>query len=487
MDKRPLWPIPVGVALWGGVAYAVYNDIWWPLWVAIPLSVIPGLGALAVFIATKRVKESSPQLIPEKQARAPERGVVEPPRASKGGPRTNAKTAGRRKRGEAGAFALFVVTALAGDGCKKIEDKLEHRGDEAKKTEAKTDTKAVPDSAAAPAPAPPKETPEQLALAAVLERSIEPPKGSDATYRVDPFVAALVYEEIKSGTGPRFQADEAPRVGFKVGAVAGDTLLHRLGLRTGDVIEAINGVQLTDASRVAFALDGAENSVALTIVRDDVTITQSYRLTHALAWTELLASLGGGTAIAAAAEGGTPDGESSAEGVAAGDEDGGAARGDGGSIPDDHGKPIKPSGGGGGGGTSTPKPIGGGGGGGGSTTPTKPSGASQVSCEGSRCTISKAYFDKMTSSPSAINSQATIVPAIQNDVFSGYKLKSVKAGSNVAKLGFQAGDKITHINGKDLTNDLEAAQVYFGLGSTKVYKVRFIRGGSQMVKTIVVE
>jgi hypothetical protein len=483
MDKRPLWPIPVGVALWGGVAYAVYNDIWWPLWVAIPLSVIPGLGALAVFIATKRVKESSSQLIPEKQAREPERGVVEPPRASKGGPRTNAKTAGRRRRGEAGAIALLVATALAGDGCKKIEDKLEHRSDDAKKTAAKTDTKAVPDSAAAPAPAPPKETPEQLALAAVLARSIEPPKGSDATYRVDPFLAALVYEEIKAGTGPRFQPDEAPRVGFKVGAVAGDTLLHRLGLRTGDVIEAINGVQLTDASRVAFALDGAENSVALTIVRDDVTITQCYRLTHALAWTELLASLGGGTAIAAG-EGGTPE-PSSDEGIPPADDGRGEGALDGGSIPDDHGKPIKPSGGGGGG-TSTPKPIGGGGGGGG-TTPTKPSGASQVSCEGSRCTISKAYFDKMTSSPTAINSQASIVPAIQNDVFSGYKLKSVKAGSNVAKLGFQSGDKITHINGKDLTNDIEAAQVYFGLGSTKVYKVRFIRGGAQMVKTIVVE
>jgi len=79
------------------------------------------------------------------------------------------------------------------------------------------------------------------------------------------------------------------------------------------------------------------------------------------------------------------------------------------------------------------------------------------------------------------------VPAVQNDVFSGYKLKTVKAGSSVAKLGFRAGDKITHINGKDVTDDIEAAQIYFALGSTKVFKIRYVRGSSALLKTVVVE
>ncbi len=513
MDKRPLWPIAVGVVGWGAVAYAIYNDIWWPLWIALPLSTLPALGAIAVWIGTRRARRAAPEMVPaqatSKRAREPERGVVEPPSPTRGGPRTNARTAGRRSRGGAGAVALWLGAAFAGDGCKREDDAQPTK---AAPTAAAPGKAAVPGSPAAPAPAPEATTPEQRALAAALARAIKAPEGSDATYRVDPFVAALVFEVIRSGNGPTFTQlaapakDGGPRVGFTVGDVPDGSLFHTLGLRKGDVIEALNGVELSDESRIAFALDGAENSVRLTIFRDDISLVQSYRLTAALAWTELLASQTG-TAIAAA-EGGEPV-PTSDEGIAPPEDDGrgdGAAPADDGSVDDGGTTPsgggTTPSGGGGtpsgggklpsggggtkppsGGGSSTPtKPSGGGG-----TTPPPPSGTSQVKCDGSRCTISRAYFDKMTSSPSAISSQATIVPAISNDVFSGYKLKTVKPGSNVAKLGFQSGDKITHINGKDLTDDIEAAQVYFSLGSTKVFKIRFVRGGSQQVKTVVVE
>ena len=102
------------------------------------------------------------------------------------------------------------------------------------------------------------------------------------------------------------------------------------------------------------------------------------------------------------------------------------------------------------------------------------------------CTIDKAYFNSMVSSPSKMQTQADVVPAIRNDVFSGYKLRTVKPGSAVAQLGFRSGDKITHVNGKDLTNDAEAMQLYFGISSTKVFKVRYVRGSSTRTKTITV-
>jgi S1-C subfamily serine protease len=502
MDRRPLWPLAVGIVGWIAVAVAAYvYDFWWPLYVAIPISVVPGLGAFAVWMGTRRARKAAPELMAAHPGPAPDpRDVAEPPRPSKGGVRTNARTAGRRKRGEAGAIAWMLALggpALALEGCQQPEPAAAPgKATTETKTgaDAKTETKTTPATSSA----------EQRALAAVLARAIKSPQGSDATYQVDPFVAALVYEQIRAGSEPSFTPlaaplpDGGPQAGFRVGAIEDGSLLHTLGLRTGDVVEALNGVVLADASRVAFALDGAENRVSLTIFRDDISLVQSYKLTQALAWTELLASQGGSAIAAAEAGTAAPDDTvpSSEEGTAVPEDERGSAV-----VPDDGddsgrapsgGTPSKtPSGGGGkpvpsAGGGGKPVPSGGGGGG---TTPTppKPSGTEQVRCESStRCTITRAYFDKMTSSASAISSQASIVPAISNDVFSGYKLKSVKAGSNVAKLGFQSGDKITHINGKDLTDDMEAAQVYFSLGGTKVFKIRYVRGGAALLKTVVV-
>jgi general secretion pathway protein C len=103
------------------------------------------------------------------------------------------------------------------------------------------------------------------------------------------------------------------------------------------------------------------------------------------------------------------------------------------------------------------------------------------------CTLDKAYFDGLVRSPAKLESQAQVVPAIRNDVFSGYKLKSVRSGSPVHQLGFRSGDKITHINGRDLTNELEAMQLYMGLSNTKQFRVRYVRGSSTRTKTITVK
>lgn len=57
-------------------------------------------------------------------------------------------------------------------------------------------------------------------------------------------------------------------------------------------------------------------------------------------------------------------------------------------------------------------------------------------------------------------------------------------GSPVHQLGFRSGDKITHINGRDLTDDAQAMALYWSLGSSKVFKIRYERGGRAQVKTV---
>lgn len=100
--------------------------------------------------------------------------------------------------------------------------------------------------------------------------------------------------------------------------------------------------------------------------------------------------------------------------------------------------------------------------------------------------MTKRKFDDLRASPSRLQSGVDIVPAIRNDVHSGYKLKRVSVSSPIHAFGFRAGDKITHVNGRDLTDDGQAMALYWSLGSTRVFKVRFERGGRKMVKTITV-
>ena len=66
----------------------------------------------------------------------------------------------------------------------------------------------------------------------------------------------------------------------------------------------------------------------------------------------------------------------------------------------------------------------------------------------------------------------------------GYKLTTVRRGSSIERLGFRSGDTITHVNGHALADDADAMALYFGLGQTSTFQVRYLRGGSPGVRTI---
>ena len=391
-------------------------------------------------------------------------------------------------------FLLLGVTACRTDS--NVADEIGRsplRGEGAEVQEPSSAHTPTPTTAPAPPPAA-----WSRGLESALAAGIVPPQTDDATYRVDPFVAALIFEELEAlGGGSTLQKfssdgkDGTPAAGYRLEGIVEDSLFHRLGLRDGDVIEALNGVVLTGPDRIGFALDGAENVVTLSVFRDGVSFTIAYRFTGGLAWRNLLAEYTGSadpgegvdaaavepTEVAEVEPAGDPESPAGDPEMPAGDPGAEPAGGGGGR------EPARPSSGGA---RPLPKPD---------TKPSKPSkpstpstpGKSRVSCDSSsRCTIEKDLFDDMVASPERLSREAKVVPAIRDDVHSGYKLSYVKPGSSVSQLGFRSGDKITHVNGRDLTDELQAMSLYMSLSGTRVFKIRYERGTQKLVKTITV-
>ena len=372
------------------------------------------------------------------------------------------------------AFVFGAVLGIAGcsrnDGGGESDEKTEA-------AEAEPDAKASPTAGPAGAPASPAGKPSlAIGLDDALALGVLPPPTSGSTYRVDAFVPALVVAALEQ-SGPTWFAPykgtpekvDYGVEGFAVSDAALEAGFARLGLKAGDIIEEINGVPAKDVGTMQRALAGSDSGVTVGVFREDYSFVLSYRFEPGLAWGRTLEAKA--PTLVAGADDGIPPVEPDDDGAAgelppAGD--GGGAAAGGGARKSSGGKS-----------TPVPKPSTSGKGSGGSTT------SSAVSCaSGSTCTIRRAYFDSMTSSPSKLESQATIVPAIQNDVFSGYKLKWVRPGSTVHQLGFRSGDKITHVNGRDLTDDAQALALYLSLKSTNKYTIRYIRGGKNATKVV---
>ena len=395
-----------------------------------------------------------------------------------------------------GAVLALAFACLTATACEALTGKTENPPATA---EASGEAKQPTTSDAAPAN--PALAPSLLV--GVLPQAIvrEPDAGN--TWRVDAYVAALVVEQLRKSPLPftPWRGDGSvpgqPAAGYRVGALEPDGPWAALGLHEGDIVQTVNGVSTETPDWSTQALARADNQITVTVFREDVSITFAYRLVGGLAWQALVqpradAVGGDGDALAVAPPvddpegllgtgigGGSFGGVASARGGA-----GGGGGGGGGSAFDAPYSPPRPSAGGGasGGGSG-----GSGGSGGGTARPSEPKGTVARCTSADVCSIDKAYFASLVSSPTKLQAQADVVPAISNDVFSGYKLKTVRSGTAVHQLGFRSGDKITHVNGRDLTDDAEALGVYMSLSGTRVFKVRYVRGGSTRTKTITVE
>ena len=380
----------------------------------------------------------------------------------------------RRRWSPATAFAACLAVLVGGaQGCSN-------------KDEAETPAKASADK---PAPTPEAKTPaapvrEPSLLDGIIDRAIEAPPDGGSTYRIDAYVGAIVIEQLQKSPLP-FTAwrndggdTSQPDAGYRVGPLAEGDLWTRLGLKEGDIIHEVNGIATSEDGWVAQALDRGENRVTVSIFRDDVTSVLSYRLMGGMAWEGLRLALAPPAQLVLA-DPPEPEPEPVPEPEPEVAEPTTPPRGSGGRLPRRPSSSRPPSGSGGGSG-STPPPSSGG-----SSSRYPPGTKIVANCSSeTRCTLKKSYFDAVVRNPSRLQSQANIVPAIRNNVHSGYKLKNVKSGSAIDQLGFKSNDKITHVNGRDLTNDFEAMQVYMSLSSTRRFKVRYVRGSSVRNKTI---
>jgi uncharacterized membrane protein YgcG len=406
----------------------------------------------------------------------------------------------RRLTAPRGLLGL-AVACLLGTGCEALSGKAE----DPKPATAEASSEAKKPSTAEPAPATPALAPSQLE--GVLPQAIvrEPDAGN--TWRVDAYVAALIVEQLRKSSLPftPWRGDGSvpgqPSAGYRVGALEPDGPWAALGLHEGDIVQTVNGVSTEAPDWSTQALARADNQVTVTVFRDDVSITFAYRIVGGLAWQALVQPqtdvIGGeGDALAVAdppVDDSDPEGlrgtgvGGGAGGVAGvGGAGGGGGSGGGGAFDGPY-SPSRPSAGGGAGGGASGGGGAGGGSGGGTTPPAGPKGTVARCKSADVCSIDEAHFDSLVSSPTKLQAQADVVPAISNDVFSGYKLKTVRSGTALHQLGFRSGDKITHVNGRDLTNDAEALAVYMGLSSTRVFKVRYVRGGATRTKTVTVE
>lgn len=404
---------------------------------------------------------------------------------------TNTNEAARLSR--AGRIQALLVVLACTFACAG-EEPAESGGGE-----AKADAPAAASAGAAEADAELPPSSLGAGLDAALDLGIVPPQAGGSSYRVDPFVAALAFAAAEREASRWFSpyAGTPAKVdyevrGFSVTAAGERAGLLRLGLHEGDVVEEVNGVPVTDGATIRGALAGSDDGVTVGVFREDYSFVIGYRFEPGLAWMRTREEGGIEAAAPAADDGAAAQGDGGTP--QAGDPDGGDEADDGGAVVAV--RPEPSAGGGGGskapsssggaakpGGAATPRPS--------TPTPSSPkspgsSGASSpVSCKSdASCTIRKSYFDSMVSSPSKLESQAKIVPAIRNDVFSGYKLSWIRPGSAIDEMGFRAGDKITHINGQDLTDDAQAFAVYLSLSSTRSYEIRYVRGTRSLTKTL---
>jgi type II secretory pathway component PulC len=332
-----------------------------------------------------------------------------------------------------------------------------------------------PSAATSSTPAPPEVARPAPPLHRVWPLAIAADPDEEHTFVVDSFVAALVFEHIASGAADEWvpvRPTDRLEGGYRLTSIPDGIPYDAVGLQPGDVVESLNGVVLTGPERFGFALDGAATLAVASIHRDERQFSLKVRLEGGRAWMARLAEYSG-----------EPRDTSDTGGVESGELPLAA-------DPSTEPAPVAEAGGSSSRPPAKARP---------STSPaTRPtatpgakrpsSTAAKVQCATStRCSIDADHFGRLVADPARLEAQADVVPAIRDDVFSGYRLRSVRAGSDVARLGFRAGDKITHINGHDLTQDAEAVRFYLSLPSSKLFKIRYERGGQRLVKTVTVQ
>jgi general secretion pathway protein C len=100
--------------------------------------------------------------------------------------------------------------------------------------------------------------------------------------------------------------------------------------------------------------------------------------------------------------------------------------------------------------------------------------AEAIACEGSRCTIDRAFLERMMSNPAALARQARATP-YSRDGLEGLRIFGVGKGTIPQMLGLRTGDVITALDGKPLGSMDDALQMVERLRSASGVEIGYTR------------
>ncbi len=75
-------------------------------------------------------------------------------------------------------------------------------------------------------------------------------------------------------------------------------------------------------------------------------------------------------------------------------------------------------------------------------------------------TLTRKEVDEIFENTTGLATEMRIVPAFENGHARGFKLFAIRADSFVASCGFQNGDVLTHVNGREINSPDKALEAY---------------------------
>ena len=110
-----------------------------------------------------------------------------------------------------------------------------------------------------------------------------------------------------------------------------------------------------------------------------------------------------------------------------------------------------------------------------------------IRCDAERCTITSELRDELLANPTRLARAARLVPALREGEAVGYKLYGIRSNTIVAMLGFQNGDLVRAVAGRELTSLEVAMDAYTTLRTATEIELDIERKGEAMRIVIAIE
>lgn len=104
-----------------------------------------------------------------------------------------------------------------------------------------------------------------------------------------------------------------------------------------------------------------------------------------------------------------------------------------------------------------------------------------IDCENHRCSVDRAFVDKLLANPAKLTRQAKVRPRKNNP---GFKLYRIRRGSVPHLLGIRSGDVLMSVNGRELDSIDDAMGTYQKLRNASRLELTLDRRGKTVTKVL---